>query len=232
MPTGLQKIYAKIPRNYELINHLITFGTDILTRKKAARIAAAEGGTMWLDVCSGTGELAMYLTRFRRNGTSITAADFSLPMVQVAKEKESLKNVPYVISMAEELPFPDNTFDLITISFATRNLNTSKEKLIQRFSEFCRILKPGGRFINLETSQPKNGLIRTVAHKYVELTVKQVGARISGNREGYAYLASSIPRFYNADTLADILRTAGFDSVSYQHQFFGVMAIHKAVKLR
>ncbi len=230
MPTGLQKIYSKIPKNYELINHIITLGTDIIARKKAARIASADGGDAWLDICSGTGELAQYLKTGKPDNTALYAADFSFPMVRIAKSKPDLRDVPYTICMAEELPYEDHSFDLITISFATRNLSTSKEMLIKRFSEFHRVLKPGGRFVNLETSQPSNGLIRKVSHAFIKLTVKPIGSWVSGNKEGYAYLANSIPRFHTADSLCEILKAAGFDSTSYHRLLFGVMAIHKAVK--
>jgi demethylmenaquinone methyltransferase/2-methoxy-6-polyprenyl-1,4-benzoquinol methylase len=230
MPTGLQKIYAGIPSRYEFINHVLTFGLDTVVRRQAAGMAARKEGRHWLDVCSGTGEMAQYLLRLNRNGCEIIGADFSLPMVKAARNKGELKNIPYVIATAEELPFDDESFDLVTISFATRNLNTSPAMLKRRFAEFHRILKPNGRFINLETSQPSNRLIRSLMHAYVNLTVKPVGSIISGNKAGYAYLANSIPRFYSADRLAEVLSQSGFKEVTYKHQFFGITAVHEAVK--
>ncbi len=230
MSKGLQKIYSEIPRRYELINHLLTLGLDIVCRKKVAKMAVKDGGQMWLDVCTGTGETAMYLKRFSQNGVSITGADFSLPMVLVAAQKPENKDIPFVISEAGDLPFPSETFDTITISFATRNLNTNRENLIRRFTEFNRVLKPGGVFYNLETSQPRFAPIRKAMHLYVGLTVKQIGAAVSGNKSGYTYLAHSIPRFYNPDELAEILKECGFSEVSYKRMFLGITAVHRAVK--
>jgi demethylmenaquinone methyltransferase/2-methoxy-6-polyprenyl-1,4-benzoquinol methylase len=102
--------------------------------------------------------------------------------------------------------------------------------LVERLREFHRILKPGGRFVNLETSQPSSRLIRRIYHLYVRLTVKRLGSRISGSKAGYAYLAQTIPRFYNAGELAEIIRQAGFSRVSIHSMLFGAAAIHKAVK--
>nr|MBN2277735.1 ubiquinone/menaquinone biosynthesis methyltransferase [candidate division Zixibacteria bacterium] len=230
MSRGLQKIYSELPKHYELIDHILTFGLDILCRRRAARIAVADGGERWLDMCCGTGEMATALKRLSRNGTMLTACDFSLPMLSQATLKPEAKDIRFAISEAGALPFADHTFDLITVSFATRNLNSSRGTLIKRFREFHRVLKPGGRYVNLETSQPESRVIRKLMHIYVGLTVKQVGSWISGSKEGYSYLASSIPRFYPAGELAEILREAGFSEISYQPLFFGITAIHKAVR--
>jgi len=229
MANGIQKIYAEIPRTYELINHVLTFGFDIYCRKKAVKTALADGGNRFLDICSGTGEIACYL-KAKSNGSQVVAADFSLPMMKVGASKPEAKNISFVISEAGELPFHDNYFDLITISFATRNINKNREALINYFSEFRRVLKPGGRFINLETSQPPNRTIRKLMHRYVDLTVRKIGRTISGSKYGYNYLASTIPRFYDANELTEILKEAGFSEVYPKPMFFGAAAIHKAVK--
>lgn len=230
MNKGLQKVYSEIPASYELINHVLTFGMDIICRKKAALIAVEDGGERWLDVCCGTGEMAVNLVKLSGNGTRLHAADFSFPMVKLALLKPETSQVSFAISEAEHLPYPDDSFDLITISFATRNLNSSRDMLIKRFREFFRVLKPGGRFINLETSQPELKFLKKLMHLYVNLTVKQVGSLISGNKAGYAYLAASIPRFYGAEELAGILKKSGFSDVSYTRMFLGITAVHKAVK--
>jgi len=230
MANGIQKIYAEIPRTYELVNHVLTLGLDIYCRRKAARMAARDGGEDWLDICSGTGEMAVSLKNHSRNHTRITAADFSLPMIQVAAAKPQSRGIKFVITDAGKLPFRDGQFDLITISFATRNLNKDRESLTQFLGEFCRVLKPGGIFINLETSQPPRTLFRKIMHGYVELAVRPVGRIISGSRYGYNYLAHTIPRFHDADTFAGIIKEAGFNRVDIFPQFFGAIAIHKAVK--
>lgn len=230
MSNGIQKLFAQVPRTYERVNHILTFGMDILWRRKAVRLAVADGGQRWMDVCSGTGETAVYLTEYVQNGTRVYAADFSLPMLQVARSKPQGSKIRFSISEIKALPFSEATFDLVTISFATRNINTSRDDLLNSFKEFHRVLKPGGRFVNLETSQPNNAVIRKLYHSYIKLLVKPVGWRISGAKAPYAYLSHTIPRFYPAAELAEILKEAGFSRVDVTPLMFGAAAIHKAVK--
>jgi demethylmenaquinone methyltransferase/2-methoxy-6-polyprenyl-1,4-benzoquinol methylase len=230
MANGIQKLYAKVARRYEVINHLLTFGMDIYCRRKAARIAVRDGGTSWLDICCGTGEMAAALRRLSYGDCNILAADFSLPMLKVALSKPEGRNIGFVGTDAIKLPFRDGSFDLVTISFATRNLNKDRTEILSYFTEFLRILKPGGRFVNLETSQPPRRWLRKLMHMYVNLTVSRVGRVVSDSKYGYNYLARTIPRFYDADELAIILREAGFSEVRFKRMFKGVAAIHKAIK--
>jgi len=126
---GVQKIYKDVAKNYELVNHVFTLGFDVLWRRKTARIAAQMGGTLWLDICSGTGEMAQNLSALSEETVTIFAVDFSYPMLKKALEKRNVPNFFPVIAEAGVLPFPDESFDLVTISFATRNLNPRKEIL-------------------------------------------------------------------------------------------------------
>ncbi|MHC4642406.1 MAG: ubiquinone/menaquinone biosynthesis methyltransferase [Planctomycetota bacterium] len=226
----VQSVFSEVPATYELVNHVLTLGLDVVWRKRAARIAAAASGGQWADMCTGTGEMAVYLSRLAPKGTKIYAIDFSGPMMTKAAKKPQAKHIHFVTSDIKALPFPNESFDLITISFATRNINLSKDILIRSFAEFYRVLKPGGRFVNLETSQPSSSLIRRLFHLYIKLFVKLIGSRISGSRAGYAYLATTIPRFYAPEELADILCRAGFQEVTFQKLLFGVAAIHQGMK--
>jgi len=221
----------RVSTTYELVNHILTLGHDVLWRRRAARIAAAPGGTQWADMCTGTGEMAVYLSRLAPCETTIHAIDFSLPMMAEAMKKPEARNINFVISDVKALDFPDESLDLVTISFATRNINLNRDVLIQTFAEFCRVLKPGGRFINLETSQPSSLLIRRLFHFYVKLFVKPVGGLISGSNTGYAYLAHTTPRFFPPEELSDIMCRAGFKNVIYRKLLFGVAAIHQGMKL-
>jgi demethylmenaquinone methyltransferase/2-methoxy-6-polyprenyl-1,4-benzoquinol methylase len=199
-------------------------------RRKAARVAAKAGGTRWCDMCTGTGEMAMYLSRLAPVGTEIFAVDFCESMMDKARQKPGAENIQFIAADIKTLPFDDETFDLITMSFATRNINVSKEVLIQSFAEYCRVLKPGGRFVNLETSRPPFWPIRKCFDLHVKLFVEKIGGRISGSRRAYAYLARTIPRFYPAEELAGIMQQAGFGEVTFQRLLFGAAAIHQAVK--
>lgn len=228
--SAIRKIFSHIPKTYEVINHIITLGLDVLWRKKAAAIASSGGSQTWLDVCSGTGDMAYTLAQVSRLDTKIVALDFCLPMLSQAAKKPGHSRISFCVSEAGSLPFADNTFDVITISFATRNLNSSRDVLLERFREFRRVLKPAGRFVNLETSQPKSALFRRMVHGYIGLMVKPVGYLISGSKAAYAYLSYTIPRFFNAEELTEVMYKAGFRKVDVTLLSFGIAAVHSAIK--
>jgi demethylmenaquinone methyltransferase/2-methoxy-6-polyprenyl-1,4-benzoquinol methylase len=228
--TGIREMYAELNGTYELVNRLMTFGLDGFWRRRAADDACAAGGSRWLDVCTGTGEMAGRLARGAGPGTSVCAVDFSLPMLRRAVRKRSCRRVAFVAGASGALPFPDESFDLVTISFATRNVNTSREALVATFREFNRVLRPGGMFVNLETSRPPARLIRSALHLYARVAVRHLGAFISGSRTGYSYLSRTLMRFYGAEELSAIIGEAGFRRVSFRRLTWGVVAVHRAVK--
>ncbi|MFW9847690.1 MAG: ubiquinone/menaquinone biosynthesis methyltransferase [Candidatus Thorarchaeota archaeon] len=228
MSKGVQKIYAEASNTYEMINHLLTLGLDILWRKKTSELVSQHRGKKWLDVCSGTGEMALALQNIAPPETAVFSADFSLPMLRNGKSKSDSEKIQFSLADAGNLPFRDDTFDLITISYATRNLNPTKQRLISYLREFNRVLKPGGHFINLETSQPGNRVIRELYHLYVRLGVRRLGAIISGSRTGYSYLSYTVRNFYDPIEFAGILKLAGFKDVRVRRLFLGVFAIHQA----
>lgn len=227
----IQRMYVDIPSTYELLNHLLTLGLDILWRKKAAKRAAQANGNRLADMCTGTGETAVYLKRFCKPHAKIYGIDFSLPMMTLAKNKHTAKTIHFTASDIKALPFADESFDVITISFATRNLNVTQSALLQSFSEFYRVLKPGGHFINLETSQPSYSMLRKGFHLYIRLFVKLLGSIISGSSTAYTYLARSMELFYSAEKLTEIIRQAGFNNVQFQRLFLGAAAIHYSRKV-
>ena len=230
MRKGVLKIFSEVAETYELVNHIMTFGLDIFWRKKAARQAAQANGSLWLDVCSGTGEMALNLCRVAGEKVKIISLDFCKPMMARALKKKNIPNLFFVLADACCLPFPDRALDLITISFATRNINSNREVLVKHLKEFYRVLKPGGRFVNLETSQPSSKIIRELFHIYIKLAVKHLGFVLSGSKVGYSYLAFTVPRFYPPEEFSSILRQAGFSRASYKSLFLGVSAIHTALK--
>jgi demethylmenaquinone methyltransferase/2-methoxy-6-polyprenyl-1,4-benzoquinol methylase len=228
---SVKKIFAEVPATYEVVNHVLTLGLDTLWRRRAAKIAATAKPGKWVDMCTGTGDMAVCLSRLAPEGTSIYAVDFSEPMLAEARKKPEVKGIEFVAADIKALPFDDATFDLVTMSFAARNINLSREVLVRSFAEYYRVLKPGGCFVNLETSQPSWRPIRKCFHTYIKLSVKAIGSRISGSKAAYTYLATTIPRFYPAEELADIMRQAGFEKVAFQKYLFGAVAIHRASKL-
>ncbi len=230
MNRGIQAIFSEVAERYEMVNHVLTFGLDRSWRKQAARLAARAKGGLWLDVCSGTGEMAEGLHRLSAGRPKIVVVDFSAAMLARISAKADGRR--FLLSMAEagRLPFADQTFDLVTISFATRNINASADALLKHFREFRRVLRPGGRFINLETSQPLHPVVRKLFHAYVKIGVRPIGTLLSGSGAGYSYLSSTIPRFYSAAELSRLLKQAGFGRVDEKPLFFGAAAIHVAFK--
>ena len=230
MSKGVLKVFSEVAHLYEIVNHVLTIGLDIPWRKRAAEVAAYGGGTHWLEVCSGTGEMAVNLQTLASPETKIVVSDFSMPMISRATKKEGIREASISLADSHQLPFPDNAFDLVVISFATRNITPTREKLITFLREFHRVLKPGGRFVNLETSQPPSTPIRIAFRFYTKQVIKLIGRIISGSKIGYAYLAHTVPRFFNAENLADILYESGFSQVDFVTMTFGAVAIHRAVK--
>lgn len=230
MRKGVQKIYTEVADTYESINHILTFGLDILWRNKALREISCKEGMYWLDVCSGTGEMTRNLSQRADVSTKIYSVDFSFPMLSHAKKKDYKHPVNFVLADVAHLPFPDATFDLVTISFSIRNLNLNREELQVHLREFHRILKPGGQFLNLETSQPKSKFLRKIFHFYVRKIVRHVGSLLSGSKAGYGYLAYTVPRFYPPEEFSSLLLGSGFSKANYRSLLLRFAAIHMATK--
>lgn len=233
MNRGLQQVFAQVARRYELINHVLTLGLDILWRLKAARLVARNGGSLWLDVCSGTGEMARSLYRQSRRASTqakIVCLDFCPDMFNEFEGKGRATSFLLVLGEAGKLPFRDGVFDAVTIAFATRNLHTMREALVNCLKEFQRVLRPGGCLLNLETSQPHSQLLQKIFHAHIRLTVKPIGYLLSRSRPAFAYLAESICRFYSSSEVTRLLEAVGFSRVEERLLFWGAAAIHLAFK--
>jgi demethylmenaquinone methyltransferase/2-methoxy-6-polyprenyl-1,4-benzoquinol methylase len=230
MKKGVQRIYGEVAAKYDLVNHLMTFGLDIVWRRKTAAVAASHTPSRVLDVCCGTADMAKELSRKVPSPVRIYGADFSLHMLQVAGAKRFDAPTAFVLADVSRLPFPDNTFDLLGISFATRNLNSGPEVLGRFFREFLRVLKPNGVLLHLETSQPRWRPFRAAFHGYVKHLVRPLGHQVSGSAAGYQYLAHTVPRFYSAETLTGLLQDSGFVQVSYRPFLWRIAALHTAHK--
>lgn len=230
MRKGVQKIYTEVAETYESINHVLTFGLDILWRNKASREIMRVKGQYWLDVCSGTGEMTRNLSQRADASTKIYSVDFSFPMLSRAKKKNYKHHVNFAIADVAHLPFPDETFDLVTISFSIRNLNLNRDELLAHLREFHRILKPEGQFINLETSQPSSKFLRKIFHFYIRKVVRPIGSFLSGSKAGYGYLAYTVPRFYPPEEFSSLLLEAGFSTAEFRSTLLRFAAIHIVTK--
>lgn len=230
MESYLERIYSEIPGRYEITNHVLTLGLDRPWRRRAALLAARSGGGRWIDLCCGTGAMTTLLKRLADKDCRLFAADFSMPMLSRARHKRGTDEIHFLLSDIDALPFPDGYFDLATVAFAARNIDRGGDTLLHSFREVLRVLRPGGRFVNLETSQPRSPFARVLFRSYVRLLVRTVGGAIGGYREGYSYLSNSILGFHSRESLSRILREAGFSEVESVPLFLGAAAVHIAVR--
>lgn len=226
----IRQIFSEVSRTYERANRIFTLGRDVSLRKKVVSMATLGNNGRYLDVCTGTGETAIMLSDKVSAESQIVAIDFSPEMVEMATAKPEAQKILFVLGDVASLPFRDESFDVITLTFATRNITANRASLLQCLREFLRVLKPGGRYINLETSQPSAGPVRWLFHALVKTFVPFIGQAISGSKAGYKYLSQSIPLFYGADEFSEIIREAGFEDVRCTREFLGAVAIHFAVK--
>jgi demethylmenaquinone methyltransferase/2-methoxy-6-polyprenyl-1,4-benzoquinol methylase len=231
-PKPLHKIFTDVPPHYDTINRIFTGGMDKKWRLLAARECLADKPKRVLDLACGTGDLAVTLAEMADYPVEVTGLDFSEPMLEIARWKAEIagKAVTFIEGDAANLPFPDDHFDCVGISFAFRNLTYRHANAGKHIAEVLRVLHPGGKFVIVESSQPKNWFIRKMDHLYVRTFVYWMGWWISGNRNAYRYLGLSAANYYTADELKDLLLKSGFSRVSFQRLFCGAAAIHIAIK--
>ena len=223
-----------VPPRYDLINRLITWGQDNAWRLLAARECLDSSPKRLLDICCGTGKLAIDMAGIAGSSTRIVGVDFSLPMLELAVTETGRSNsgerVSFVHGDAAALPFPDGHFDCVGIAFAFRNLTYKNPLTLRYLTEVIRVLRPGGRFVIVESSQPRVRLIRKLFHLYLRTFVFRLGYLLSGNTGAYRYLAESAARFYTPDELRELLLSSGFSRFLSRPLMFGTVAIHIAVK--
>lgn len=227
-------MFAAVMPSYDLINRIASLGGDRRWRRKAAKACLEEKPQRLLDIGCGTGDLTITLARMAEEGVEITGLDYSLPMLGRARQKASQlglgERIRFVHGEATQLPFPDGHLDCVSISFAFRNLTYQNPLRLPHLAEVNRVLRPGGRYVIVESSQPENRVIRALFHLYMHAVARTVGSLISGKRSAYRYLAESMSSFYSPKEVREMLITAGFGEVDYQPLLFGAVGVHVATK--
>lgn len=226
-------MFTAVSPRYDLVNRFITLGFDQRWRRAAARVCLASSPEQLLDLGCGTGDLAIAIARLARGNLKITGLDYSEPMLELARRKTrrlNIARVDFVSGDAAHLPFPNDYFDCVGTSFAFRNLTYRNPLGGYALTEVLRVLKPGGRLVIVESSQPKSRLVRWLFHLYLRFFVAKVGYFLSGNREAYRYLAESAAHFLTPEEVKNRLVGTGFREVSYWALLLGVAAIHVAVR--
>lgn len=231
---SLSPMFSGLIRHYDLINYVFTWGMDRGWRKKLVAQCLGLNPEKFLDIGCGTGDLAINIARLGHGNLYVTGYDFSRPMLETAvkKARKALldKKISFIYGEAAQMPFPDDYFDCVGISFAFRNLIYKNPLAERHLSEILRVLKPGGSCLIAESSQPKNKLIRRLHHLYLRTYVYGMGVLISGDKKAYKYLTESVINFYFPDELEKLLFAAGFRQVKYRPLFFGAAGIYRALK--
>ena len=231
----LQRMFNAVPRRYDLLNRVLTFGLDEPWRALAARRLLEGGGQgRVLDLCCGTGDLALRIARQAGAGVRITGVDFSPAMLERARRKAqragAAKRIEFIEGDASALPFDSASYDAVGTAFAFRNVTWRNHLRDGVLAEVLRVLRPGGRFVIVETSQPSVALMRWGMHAYLRLIAAPLGTWVSGHPSAYRYLAESACNYYSADEVREMLLGAGFADVSYTRLLTGVAAVHVAVR--
>jgi demethylmenaquinone methyltransferase/2-methoxy-6-polyprenyl-1,4-benzoquinol methylase len=223
-------VFHSVAAKYDIMNDLMSGGIHRLWKQFTIEASCARKGHKILDIAGGTGDLAAKFSKIVGSNGQVILADINNSMLNVGRDKLTDKgivgNIDYVQANAEELPFPDDYFDCITIAFGLRNV-TDKDKALR---SMYRILKPGGRLLVLEFSKPNNALLEKVYDQYSFKVLPKVGKLVADDAESYQYLAESIRMHPNQETLKQMMSDAGFDQCSYHNMTGGIVALHKGLK--
>lgn len=224
----IQKMFNFLAPRYDLFNKLASLSLDGYCREFT--VSLADGCESILDVCTGTGELAFKLADKTNKKRKIKGIDFSPGMLNIAKNKLALngvKGLEFLWSKAEELPFPDQTFDCVTSGFSMRNTIKQIESVLM---EMHRVVKSQGKIIILEMSKPDSKILRHLYYIYLRTVVYLLGLIIFGKKWPFRYLVYSIVHFFEPEQLKKKLEDIGFKDIKYFPLIGGVVGVHIGVK--
>ena len=219
-PEQVSKMFDDVAHAYDKTNDLLSFGQAKLWRKKVLEKVDPQSGEKILDIAAGTGTSSMAL---KLPGVEVVAADFSKGML--AEGKKRYPELEFVFADAMKLPFKNNEFDVVTMSFGLRNVQDRDKAL----SEFLRVLKPGGRLVICEFSHVP-GLLGVFYRAYLTLILPLVSRLASKTPDAYSYLSESIVAWPKQAELAKDIAKAGFSKTQWKNLSFGVVAIHSAIR--
>ncbi|WP_077299672.1 demethylmenaquinone methyltransferase [Virgibacillus pantothenticus] len=222
-------VFEKIYSKYDSMNSIISFQRHKAWRKDVMKRMNVQPGTNALDVCCGTGDWALVMAEQTRNTGKVTGLDFSENMLSIAKKKQQelkLEQVHFMQGNAMELPFADNSFDYVTIGFGLRNVADYMTVL----KEMYRVVKPGGKAVCLETSQPTIPVYRQLYYFYFQYIMPLLGKIIAKSQQEYAWLNESAQDFPDKKRLKQMFIEAGFTNVQVKSYTGGVAAMHMGVK--
>ncbi|WP_300681513.1 demethylmenaquinone methyltransferase [Nocardioides sp.] len=218
-PTDVRRMFDAVARRYDLTNDILSMGQDRRWRREVVEAVDARNGELVLDLAAGTGTSSQALADA---GARVVPTDFSLGMLQVGKAAKPV--LPFTAGDGTKLPFRDDTFDAVTISFGLRNIVDPEAGL----AELRRVTKPGGRLVVCEFSHPTNKPFRTVYIEYLMKALPPVARAVSSSPDAYVYLAESIRAWPDQEGLAKLIRGAGWNRPQWRNLSGGIVALHRA----
>ena len=225
----VRRMFASIVGRYDLLNRLLSLRRDVYWRRVAVALGQIPRGGDVLDLCAGTGDVALEIVR-QGSGARVIAVDNCEPMLirglHKAKRANAADQIRFAVAPAEELPFADATFDRAFVAFGVRNIADRRRGL----REMARVLKPDGRAIILEFSTPSSPLFGPLYRFYSHRILPWIGGVLSGNRAAYEYLPASVDGFPSPEGLQVLMEDAGFIDVSVVHLTFRIVTVHQGRK--
>ena len=226
----VRRMFGAIAPRYDLANLFISAGLHRLWKRITIDLAGVPAGGRALDVCCGTGDLALLLARRVGPGGRVVGVDFTPEMLEIAGRRAASSGYGevcrFVAGDAQAVPFPDDTFDAVTVGFGIRNVGHPEHAL----REWRRVLRPGGRLAVLEFSRPRNPLIRGLYDGYSFTVMPWLGRVATRHPDAYLYLPASVRRWPDQDAFGAMLRCAGFEQVRYRNFGSGITAVHLAIR--
>jgi demethylmenaquinone methyltransferase/2-methoxy-6-polyprenyl-1,4-benzoquinol methylase len=223
-------LFARIARRYDLLNDLQSFGLHRSWKRRVVKLAGVRPGSQALDLCCGTGDISFALAE---RGAETTGLDFSAEMLEVAAvrsrnagSRNTIKNPHFIHGDAQQIPFPENSFDIVTVGYGLRNLTSWERGLDEMF----RVAKPGARLIVLDFGKPANPLWRAFYFTHLKMSVPLIGLLFCGNASAYAYILESLKHYPAQLAVADKMRELKLSNVCVINLLGGAMAINYGEK--
>jgi demethylmenaquinone methyltransferase/2-methoxy-6-polyprenyl-1,4-benzoquinol methylase len=224
------EVFHSVAARYDLMNDLMSGGVHRLWKRFTIEVSAVRPGHRVLDIAGGTGDLSYAFAQRVGSEGLVVLADINASMLNVGRDRLTDRgvagNIEFAQADAQYLPFPDNSFDIITIAFGLRNV-TDKDLALR---SMLRVLKPGGRLLVLEFSKPQNSLLKKAYDTYSFKVLPLMGKLITNDADSYRYLAESIRMHPDQETLKGMMEQAGFVNTEYHNMTGGVVALHKGIK--
>lgn len=228
----IQQMFGEISPRYDFLNHFLSGGTDYYWRWRAVRAVPPGAGPI-LDVCTGTGDLAIAYWKKSRGKAKVVGSDFTHEMLQIARAKSpepshaEMTSLSFIEADTQKLPFPDDEFQIVSVAFGLRNVTNT----IKGLKEMVRVCQPGGQVLVLEFSMPQNRLIGGFYRWYFRNILPHIGQLLARNRQSaYNYLPQSVSEFPHGQALADLMEAAGLEQVTFKPLTFGIASMYWGTK--